>query len=66
MTVQELIDKLMLVEDKSIEVIREYDAWYHLTDPPVIVELYADKDNKNIDAYDTDNIRKKFLLINPT
>lgn len=67
MTVQELIDELMTVEDKNMQVIRQYDGWFFVINSPVITQLYADKDNKDITDWDED-LKKltPFLLINPT
>jgi len=65
MTVQELIEHLMNVEDKSIQVINYHDGYYHIVDDIVITQLYADTENKDITNWDEDLKKlKSFLLIN--
>lgn len=51
MTIQELIDKLLQFEDKSMLVIREYDGWYNPIKELELKQLYTDDDYKNITDY---------------
>lgn len=51
MTVQELIDQLILIEDKSKLVINEYDGWYNLFSSLATIDLYTSDDCTNL--YDT-------------
>lgn len=51
MTVQELIDQLSLIEDKSKLVINEYDGWYNPFRSLATIDLFTSDDCCNL--YDT-------------
>lgn len=53
MTVQDLINRLNLVEDKTLHVIHYYDGWYILVDDEDIEELtlYTGDNGRNITDY---------------
>lgn len=69
MTVQQLIDKLNTIEDKSLHIVYYYDGWYINIDNEDIQELtlYTGDNGKNITDYDCrfsdDDVEIKCLQI---
>jgi hypothetical protein len=48
MTVQELIDQLLLIEDKSKLVVNEYDGWYNEYNSLATIDLYTSDNCRNM------------------
>lgn len=48
MTVQELIDQLFLIEDKSKLVVNEYDSWYNEYNSLATIDLYTSDNCRNM------------------
>lgn len=68
MTVQQLIDKLNTIEDKSVHVVHYYDGWYFLIRESDVQEviLYTGDNGINLTDYIDDpdkDIKVKCLQI---
>jgi hypothetical protein len=48
MTVQELINQLLLIEDKTKLVVNEYDGWYNIYQSLATIDLYTSDDCTNL------------------
>lgn len=63
MTVQQLIDQLLLIEDKSKVVIEEYDGWYNPFKSIGEIDLYTSDEMCNLyDNYEEAAGRENALV----